>query len=296
MKNNFKKKHKHHLKCMMLEAYPYSYVLILLTALIVIVALIASGCTIEKTIKEKKSLTYFSIDCLSDYGDMDIDFIEYIIDDNEYRVLNNSDIDTRVSPCSTFKIVNSLIALEESIVSENDSYKEWDGKRYYYDSWNQNQTMESAFKNSVVWYYQDIARQIGASSMKSYIEKINYGNMDISGGIDEFWLASSLSISPKEQVDLLRSIFLEDKFFSDKNIKYLEELMFIGEYDGIKLYGKTGSSNEPSIGWLIGFYEHDGKRIAYATHISSDKSTDKVSGLVAKEITLDILKSLTKDD
>jgi beta-lactamase class D len=37
--------------------------------------------------------------------------------------------------------------------------------------------------------------------------KISYGNQDISGGIDQFWLSSSLKISPKEQADFMEALY-----------------------------------------------------------------------------------------
>jgi beta-lactamase class D len=33
-----------------------------------------------------------------------------------------------------------------------------------------------------VWYYQQLAERIGAERMQLYLERINYGNRDISAG------------------------------------------------------------------------------------------------------------------
>lgn len=250
---------------------------------------------LEDQLAEKSDILYFEMDELKAFSDLKIDYIEIIDSKSEYNILKDSDVNTRISPCSTFKIVNSLIALEEGIVSQEDNMKKWNGKNYSIDLWNKDQTMETAFKNSVVWYYQDIARQIGSSAMSLYLEEIEYGNLDISEGIDKFWLASSLIISPKEQVDLLDAIFIDNKYFSRDNIKYVENLMYIGDFDGVKVYGKTGSSKEPSIGWFVGFYEYSGYRNTFAIHICSKLDKADASGGVAKEVALSIISSRFKD-
>ncbi len=56
-------------------------------------------------------------------------------------------------------------------------------------------------KHSVVWFYQEVARRIGAERMQAHLDALGYGNRDISGGIDKFWLTGGLRISPHEQID-----------------------------------------------------------------------------------------------
>ena len=60
------------------------------------------------------------------------------------------------SPASTFKIPNTLIALNEGIVTK-DSVIVWDKKIREYESWNKDQTLLTAFKSSCVWCYQEFA-------------------------------------------------------------------------------------------------------------------------------------------
>lgn len=60
------------------------------------------------------------------------------------------------SPASTFKIPNTLIALNEGVVTK-DSVIVWDKKIREYESWNKDQTLLTAFKSSCVWCYQEFA-------------------------------------------------------------------------------------------------------------------------------------------
>ncbi len=102
-----------------------------------------------------------------------------------------------------FKILNALIGLDTKVVEDEYAIKYWDGVKREIDAWNQDHTLGSGMRHSVVWYYQELAREIGESEMKEGLVKANYGNKDISGGIDEFWLSSSLQISPVEQAHFL---------------------------------------------------------------------------------------------
>lgn len=62
-------------------------------------------------------------------------------------VFNERRANTTFVPASTFKILNTLIALETGAVSENDIIK-WDGKDKGLAVWNRDQTLESAFNSS----------------------------------------------------------------------------------------------------------------------------------------------------
>jgi beta-lactamase class D len=56
----------------------------------------------------------------------------------------------RFPPASTFKILNTLISLEEKAISEKDAVLKWDGRTYDFPDWNRDHTLESAFKVSCV--------------------------------------------------------------------------------------------------------------------------------------------------
>jgi beta-lactamase class D len=120
-------------------------------------------------------------------------------------------------PESTFKIVNALIGLQVGAVKDEYEVKRWDGVKRTREEWNQDHTLGSAMQASAVWYYQAMARDIGKERMQEWLNKLNYGNKDISAGIDKFWLNSSLKISPLEEVEFL-SLLVQEKLPLDKKI------------------------------------------------------------------------------
>ncbi len=109
-------------------------------------------------------------------------------------------------PASTFKIANTIIGLETGVVTDADSPLPWDGKQYENPDWNRDHTLRSAVQVSCVPCFQSIARKVGEAQMKDWVSRLDYGNRDIGGKIDTFWLAGALRISPLQQIDFLRRL------------------------------------------------------------------------------------------
>lgn len=227
-------------------------------------------------------------------------FVLFDKNKNEYTIFNQSKSQKQVPPCSTFKIINSLIGLETKILKDENTSFKWDGTDYSIESWNKDQTLKSAVSNSVVWYFQILASKIGEDKMQDYINKVNYGNKDISGGITKFWLQSSLKISPIEQVDILRKFYDYQLPFSKRNIDIVKDVIVLTTENGIKLSGKTGSGSKPENnapeskyinGWFVGYIEKNEDVYFFATNIEANETAEKsAGGQEAKEITLKILK------
>ena len=90
-------------------------------------------------------------------------------------------------PASTFKIPNSIIALEIGIVENDSTLFKWNGKKRFLKIWEQDLILRDAFHFSCVPCYQELARKIGEKNMNKYLAKLEYGNMKVdSTNIDVF--------------------------------------------------------------------------------------------------------------
>ncbi|HNX82330.1 MAG TPA: penicillin-binding transpeptidase domain-containing protein [Candidatus Omnitrophota bacterium] len=199
----------------------------------------------------------------------------------------------RLSPCSTFKIYNTLIGLELGLLSGADTlWYKWDGVNRAMDAWNRDLTLRDAFRVSAVPVFQILARQIGNERMKKYIDLIDYGSKDISSGIDTFWLGNSIEISADEQAALLNKLLDGKLPFSQKNIVILKEIMEVEKTEKGILYGKTGSRTDSQgkgiLGWFVGFLEHGTTTYVFACNITGGENP---SGKVARSIVENILTS-----
>ncbi|EAT57998.1 penicillin-binding transpeptidase domain-containing protein [Chlorobium ferrooxidans] len=196
----------------------------------------------------------------------------------------------RNSTCSTFKIYNTLIGLQLGLLrGADDPWYTWDGVHRDIDGWNRNLTLREAFRVSAVPAFQALARAIGQERMKRYINRIGYGNGDISSGIDTFWLPrpgrTGVLISAGEQVALLNRLLDGRLPFSRKHVKALRDIMLVAESPKGKLYGKTGSGRSAEgreeLGWFVGFLESRGVEYAFACNITGGEHP---SGKAARAI------------
>lgn len=195
----------------------------------------------------------------------------------------------QLSPCSTFKIFNALAGLDCGVLTGADHKMKWDGQWRQMPKWNKDQTLQSAITDSVVWYFQNVAREIGMSRMQKYIDETGYGNRDLSGGLTTFWLDSSLKVSPDEQVEFLKKLYFNQLPFSKSSQDTVKTLIKLRETPDTVFSGKTGSDSHNGklvMGWFVGLVVHDGHPYAFATNI---KSKENAWGRRARDITEKIL-------
>ncbi|MFT7619447.1 MAG: beta-lactamase class D [Planctomycetota bacterium] len=217
-------------------------------------------------------------------------FVIRDLETKKTRAFNLKRAQTPLLPASTFKIPNTLIALDLEVVADRSHVFKWDGKKRNLESWERDHTLDSAFQHSVVPVYQEIARSIGHESMAAYVKNFGYGNEDISGGIDRFWLDGSLRISAVEQVDFLEKLYFETlpaRVWSQRNVK---EIMLHEKTERYVIRAKTGWAlrDVDPVGWWVGWVEVDGRAHAFALNIELKQMNHAGRRL---EIAKSILKS-----
>jgi beta-lactamase class D len=207
-----------------------------------------------------------------------------------------------LSPCSTFKIPNTLIGLQTGVVSGPEDQKKWDGKKRSRTVTNRDHSLQSAISESVPWYFQELARDVGEDRMKQWLLKLDYGNRDISGGIDRFWLGSSLRIDAYRQMELIKSLWHGTLPFDPAYQQMLRQMLQLEtELEG-SLHGKTGScrgnadQGTPDHGWFVGWVDwHKSAAIdADTTFFVINTTGAKAWGWETKKIALQILNDLQR--
>ena len=146
--------------------------------------------TISKAVASVFFLVLLERSCATGARETERDFSKYfgglngafvLFDDstNTYIRYNPEQCKKRFSPASTFKIPNSLIGLETGVIRDRHFIIPWDSVQRGVPEWNREHDLQSAITYSVVWCDQELARLVGPERMKSYLEKMGYGNMDI---------------------------------------------------------------------------------------------------------------------
>ena len=219
-------------------------------------------------------------------------FVLYTPAENSLIVSNKLKAQTRYTPCSTFKIVSTLLGLETGVLKDINTKMGYDGTKYAFKGWNKNVNLKEAFQYSCVWYYKKMIAKLNKNYVEKSLKELPYGNCDISvwnnNGHNVFWIESTLQISPLEQVQLLHKIFNGKTNFSQRNIEIVKQCMQFPDINGVKIYGKTGTGRNYNTnhleGWFVGFFEKtNGKRTYFAARASNPKK-DIPSSIVKKNV------------
>lgn len=272
------------------------------TSLLFLLALFLVSCETKPELQTEQSLQEESVKPSAreeriDFGKFfphagtEGSFTLYDLQKDAYQIWNPERSAKRFRPASTFKIFNSLVAIETGVINDENEMITWDGVKRQIPLWNRDHTLRSAIKHSVVWFYQELARRIGEEKMQSYIDSADYGNTDISGGIDRFWLDGGIRISPEEQIEFLVKLHNNQLPFSQRTMDIVKDIMILEKTDEYVYRGKTGWAlrDSNSVGWFVGYLQRGDSTWFFATNI---KMQNKEDAKHRTEITWNILESL----
>lgn len=191
-------------------------------------------------------------------------------------VYNKARSEIRFTPASTFKIPNTLIALEEKAVLNEKEIIKWDGKDKGWSKWNKDQSMETAFPLSCVWFYQELARRVGNDRYLSHLQKMEYGNRKTGPDLTTFWLDGDLKISAREQIWFLKRLFTGDLPYGKSHIQLLKKLMIVEKTPRYTIRAKTGwvYRKKKQVGWYVGYVESNHQVWFFALNIDIHAKKD----------------------
>jgi beta-lactamase class D len=201
----------------------------------------------------------------------------------------------RVTPASTFKIPLSLIGFDSGILRDaarpawpyKDEYAAWN------DLWKRTTTPQTWLRDSVVWYSQVLTRRLGEAKFRQYVDRLDYGNRDVSGGLTTAWLASSLRISAAEQAAFVRRMVRHELPLSRSAIDRTMAIVPVFTADGWRINGKTGTGftklpdgtndEDRQVGWFVGWAQRDGRTLVFTRLIEDEKAERVSAGFRARD-------------
>lgn len=224
-------------------------------------------------------------------------FVMLDLKKNRLTVVNAERAAKGFLPASTFKIANALIALETGVVQDADHpVFKWDGVKREFEAWNRDHTLRTGFRASAVWQFQEIARQITDTRMRVYVAQFGYGNRNIGGNEDSFWLDGRLRISAIQQTEFLERFYIGKLPVNPKNVAVVKDIMFMEKTGNTILRGKTGwiPSGEDKIGWLVGWVERDEDTYIFALNLDPNEEKHVAARLTIAKALLAQLGVLPK--
>ncbi|CAN5116708.1 OXA-42 family oxacillin-hydrolyzing class D beta-lactamase OXA-59 [soil metagenome] len=222
--------------------------------------------------------------------------------------------DERVTPASTFKIALSVMAFDSGFLTDAHTptlafkagYPEWGG-----EPWRQPTDATRWLHYSVVWFSQQITQSLGEARLHQYAADFGYGNADVTGdpgkhnGLERAWIASSLKISPLEQLVFLRKLVNRQLPVKpramDMTLSIVETFPAPG---GWAVQGKTGmayprlANGEFDMahpyGWFVGWAKRGGRTVVFARLVQDDKPEAGTAGVRARDALLAELPGLAE--
>lgn len=206
-------------------------------------------------------------------------------------IKREGDCGVRRAPMSTFKVALALMGFDAGILTGPLTPRLDYKPEYDAPDWARKPTDPTIWlRDSIVWYSQQLTKKLGMERFQHYADAFDYGNRDVSGapgkhdGLMRAWLATSLQISPDEQVRFLRKLVLRQLPVSAHAYDMTERSVAVFETDGWTVHGKTGGGwaqdetgailrNRP-LGWFVGWAEKDGRTIVFARNAVLDGPSD----------------------
>lgn len=103
-------------------------------------------------------------------------FVHLDLETDRVLLVNAPRAQKRFVPASTFKIINSLIAIETGAVTGPAEVFAWNGKPADIKDWERDMTLAEAIKVSNVPVFQEIARRVGLERYEDWLDRLGYGN------------------------------------------------------------------------------------------------------------------------
>ena len=219
----------------------------------------------------------------------------YDYNNQKWIFSDKKDAKRRTLPASTFKIINSLIGIEEGAVNDENEIIKWDGVTRSHEDWNKDCDMKTAYKISNVPFYQEIARRVGREKYNHYLKACKYGNKKIGDKVDYFWLDGSLRIDPVNQINFLKNLYEEKLPFSKRTFDIVKNIMINEQNEQYTLYAKTGTSDIEGrdLAWWVGYFKTKDNVYFFATRIWKKTGTEIENfSQLRKDITYAALKQM----
>jgi beta-lactamase class D len=190
----------------------------------------------------------------------------------QMTVIDGKRAAVRYVPASTFKIANSLIALETGVVKDENEIIPFGGKLQDIKSWEKDMSMRDAVPISNVPIYQELARRIGLQNYAIWLAKLDYGNRESGAALERFWLDGPLGTSAIEQARFVARLAQGSLPMSARSQALVRDILKLESKDGRTLYGKTGWSQK--IGWWTGWVDDNGKITSFALNMDMPSAQD----------------------
>ncbi|WP_102796445.1 penicillin-binding transpeptidase domain-containing protein [Bowmanella denitrificans] len=196
----------------------------------------------------------------------------------QWQFINSERAKQAFAPYSTFKIANTLILLESGQVNTTARYQidlnRYPAQDWWFKTWREpDQNLKSAFDYSVLPLYRQWSADLGRAAYEQFIQQFSYGNQDVSGPVDGFWLGDSLQISAVQQVEFLRKYQHQQLGLKASTYRDFSPIFLQRQDKQARLFAKTGGgmlAKGQARGWYVGMVENQQGMHYFAFNMDAD--------------------------
>jgi beta-lactamase class D len=192
--------------------------------------------------------------------------------------------DSSYAPASTFEIVNALVGIETGRIVDEKMMLSVDSAGPI--------RMDSAFKQTSVPYFMEVARRIGKDTMQHWLDSLQYGSKQMGTAVDSFWLNNTLTVRPDEQLGLVKKLYFGQLPFQKRTQEMVKMLMLQTANANYKMSYKTGLSykqNGNAVVWVIGWIEENKHPYFFVLQTEGAASSD------IKNASMSLLNKILKE-
>ncbi|MHA4808267.1 penicillin-binding transpeptidase domain-containing protein [Flavitalea flava] len=200
--------------------------------------------------------------------------------------------DSAYLPAATFDIPLSLIGIQTGVVKDDSALITLDSTDITKPGCDRNLTLKQAFQHSCESGFRQLAGRIGKDTLKKWIDSLSYGNKNIDGPVDSFWMNGHLTLSSDEQLGLVKKLYFDQLRFFRRTQGIVRQMMLMESNANYKLSYKTGTGvkkDEHSINWLIGWVEENTHVYFFVLNIETATPAPP-----ANDVQIGILKGILK--
>lgn len=176
-------------------------------------------------------------------------------------------VQTALTPASTFKPLLALIALQTGALAHAKEVLPWDGRAYpRQPQWQKDMALAEAMRTSSESYFKLLAERIGRDRLATWVERVGYGNGQIGDRPEAAWHRNGLTITAQQQLEFIDRLRQGDLPFDRRHLEAVKDTMLSFDRDGVRIYGKTGTSlppGETGLGWWIGWVERGAEQTSF---------------------------------
>lgn len=183
---------------------------------------------------------------------------------DRFLVCNEARARQRYTPASTFDIAAALVGIDAGAIGDEHETFRWDGRPRPRPELERDHDLASGMRDNADWMFQEVARRTGKARMREGLARLGYGNRDLAGGIDHFWLQGGLRVSAMEQVQFLHRLAEGRLDASQRAQRLVRAALVVEKTRDYALHAKAGSGGglKDPVQWCVGWVERRGRLAA----------------------------------